>query len=401
MLVVALLTVSGCAGRNNEPDPLLEKARAVPRSEVEPEPQPIQESPKKPAQKPAARPAAQKPSAKGNGSQPQAGVQKPAPKAEPPKATATDFSAEYKGQFRKGMLELINTARKEAGLNPLAYFAKADSIADFRAADMVKRQYFSHTPPEGPDFRGLLAEAGLFEGGLSGENACCGHSDKPEALCEETHKALINSPGHRANIVDPEFTHVSIGVARGIPQDPNYGATVVQIFLGNPPIMRETAPKAEPPKATATDFSAEFKSQFRQEMLGYINEARKESGVQALEYCTDADPVADARATDMVKRGYFAHETPEGEIITKPLGQAGLYKARFRSCAENICQTSGVDYKNTCKRTHNSLMGSAGHKANILNPGFTHVSIGVSRGHLEDPKTGVTVVQIFLGSPVK
>ncbi|MCR4425007.1 MAG: CAP domain-containing protein [Firmicutes bacterium] len=234
-LLVALLMVCGCAIQNNDPDPLWEKARAVRGTESQPELQPVKEPPEKTAQgKPAGKAEAQKPPGGAGGNQSQEYQREAAAKkAEAPQDNATDFSLEFKSRFRQEMLGYINEARKEAGVKALEYCLEADVVAEARAADMVKRRYFSHTPPEGPNFRGLLTDAGLlgkhFTG--SGENILQTGSTDYARLCKQCHDHFMNSPGHRENVLDPRYSDMSIGVAKGHLDDPGSGATVVQIFL--------------------------------------------------------------------------------------------------------------------------------------------------------------------------
>jgi len=103
------------------------------------------------------------------------------------------------------MLELVNAERAREGLKPLAADPEAAEVARAHSRDMLARGYFSHYSPEG----GTLSER-LRKGGvrylLAGENLAYAQT-LPRA-----HQGLMNSPGHRANILKPQFGRVGIGV---------------------------------------------------------------------------------------------------------------------------------------------------------------------------------------------
>jgi hypothetical protein len=119
------------------------------------------------------------------------------------------------------MLDLINQARAEEGLTPVEWDAFAASVATAHAQDMAENQYFSHWDLQGygPDVRYALA--GGSE--LAMENISTYYeywSDNTpkqledfDQLVIQSHEGLMNSPGHRKNIMDPNHTHVGIGFA--------------------------------------------------------------------------------------------------------------------------------------------------------------------------------------------
>lgn len=117
------------------------------------------------------------------------------------------------------MLDLINQSRAEEGLTPVEWDAFAASVATAHAQDMAENQYFSHWDLQGygPDIRYALA--GGSE--LAMENISTYYeywSDNTpkqledfDQLVIQSHEGLMNSPGHRKNIMDPHHTHVGIG----------------------------------------------------------------------------------------------------------------------------------------------------------------------------------------------
>jgi uncharacterized protein YkwD len=106
------------------------------------------------------------------------------------------------------MLVLINNERAKAGLKPLAPDPELTEVARRHSADMFKRGYFAHNTPEGITPFDRIQEAGIrFR--VAGENLALAPS------LEIAHTGLMNSPGHRANILRPEFGRVGIGIMDG------------------------------------------------------------------------------------------------------------------------------------------------------------------------------------------
>lgn len=116
------------------------------------------------------------------------------------------------------MLSLVNDARSAAGLRPLAPDAELIAAAQGHADWMVAADVFSHTGAGGstPAQRGTAAGFAWSRFGenvayTSGPNA----ATMDEADVRQLHTNLMNSAGHRANILSASFTHVGIGLAQG------------------------------------------------------------------------------------------------------------------------------------------------------------------------------------------
>jgi uncharacterized protein YkwD len=106
------------------------------------------------------------------------------------------------------MLDLVNQERQAAGLNPLAADPELTEVARRHSADMFARGYFAHDTPEGltPFDRMRAANVRFL---TAGENLALA----PTIMV--AHTGLMNSPGHRANILRREFGRVGIGVMDG------------------------------------------------------------------------------------------------------------------------------------------------------------------------------------------
>lgn len=117
------------------------------------------------------------------------------------------------------MLHLLNAERKRRGLPPLRMDERLRQLARSHARDMLARGYFAHDDPEGRDPFQRMRAAGISYQ-TAGENLAFAPS------VEVAHAGLMNSPGHRANILNPKFHRVGIGAMRAWP----YGIMFTQEF---------------------------------------------------------------------------------------------------------------------------------------------------------------------------
>jgi uncharacterized protein YkwD len=110
--------------------------------------------------------------------------------------------------LEKRMLDLVNKERRAQGLRPLAPDPELTEVARRHSTDMFVRGYFSHDTPEGTDpFDRMRAANVRFL--IAGENLALAPT------IPVAHSGLMNSPGHRANILRKEFGRVGIGVMDG------------------------------------------------------------------------------------------------------------------------------------------------------------------------------------------
>jgi len=110
-------------------------------------------------------------------------------------------------EFQKKVIEIVNKERVKAGLISLAENADSDKIATLKSEDMVKLNYFSHTSPTyGSPFE-MLTHFNI-KYSAAGENIAYGQSTPDEVMT-----AWMNSPGHRANILNSNFTQIGVGIA--------------------------------------------------------------------------------------------------------------------------------------------------------------------------------------------
>lgn len=117
------------------------------------------------------------------------------------------------------MIDLVNSERIKEGIEELKYDANLFTIARNYSKDMFERGYFSHYSPEGKTVadRGLAARINFS---VIGENLAFAPS------VTSAHKGLMNSPGHRANILSKNYAKIGIGAIDG----GVYGKMFTQVF---------------------------------------------------------------------------------------------------------------------------------------------------------------------------
>lgn len=118
------------------------------------------------------------------------------------------------------VFELLNRSRVEAGLDPLAWAPLLADVARAHAKDIYRSGVFSHQSSVTGHVSDRLATAGIPYR-VAGENLAIAHS--PAAV----HRGLIDSPGHRANLMSPDYRRVGVGAFDG-----PLGLVVVQVFTG-------------------------------------------------------------------------------------------------------------------------------------------------------------------------
>ncbi len=126
------------------------------------------------------------------------------PETTPPSEdTKNKPEADKELTFAEQVVELVNQERTKAGLSAVTLDQNIASAALVRAKEIETS--FSHTRPNGSKFSTALTEQGVtFKG--AGENIAWGQKS-PEAVIQ----AWMNSEGHRANILNKNFTKIGVG----------------------------------------------------------------------------------------------------------------------------------------------------------------------------------------------
>jgi uncharacterized protein YkwD len=106
-------------------------------------------------------------------------------------------------------VEIFNNHRASLGLNKLKWHDGVADVAYKHSLDMETRNYFSHYSPEGDGPGDRLDKAGISYSGW-GENIAAGYPSGDDVF-----NGWFNSPGHKANMENPNWTHHGVGLAEG------------------------------------------------------------------------------------------------------------------------------------------------------------------------------------------
>lgn len=171
---------------------------------------PAPSSPSKTAEKPSAEPS-KKPSSKA-----------PAPRTDEKKKTTTPSPSRTPSEKPKAppatgskspstesvaeadVLTLVNQERAKVGCSPVSGDAALASLAGNYSSDMAERDFFDHTDPDGATPWDRAEKAGISD--LGGENIARGQANAQSVM-----DAWMNSPGHRANILNCDYKTLGVG----------------------------------------------------------------------------------------------------------------------------------------------------------------------------------------------
>ncbi len=182
----------------------------------------------------------------------------PVPQTPQPSATPvlTPSPSDFSGDLvlddpllAAAMLQAINADREAYGLEPVAWDATAALAAANHAADMAAQNYFSHWSPDGhgPQMRyqrvgGLDAVyENIHTYTLRFSDGSPAPIDDFVAVVQEAEVSLMESPGHRRNILTPSHTHVGVGYA--------YNPQTGSFYLAQEFVDRYVAVEPLPPSA--------------------------------------------------------------------------------------------------------------------------------------------------------
>jgi uncharacterized YkwD family protein len=140
-----------------------------------------------------------------------------------PKTPATKTNSSTLTASEQEMLKLLNASRVQNKLAPLIVDLELTNVARIKAQDMIDNNYFSHNSPKYGNPFDMMKSFGVNYL-QAGENIAGNQS------VQNAQNALMNSPGHRKNILSPDFTHIGLGIQKGGP----YGNMFSQMFISKP-----------------------------------------------------------------------------------------------------------------------------------------------------------------------
>lgn len=155
----------------------------------------------KPTEKPVATPA---PTAKPT----EKPTVTPAPTAKPTTKPTAAPSSSSEAAMEEEVLRLVNEERAKQGLGALKRASDLDNLARAHSADMIKRNFFDHTNPDGQSPFDRMRAAGISYRAAA-ENIASGQTSAQSVM-----NAWMNSSGHRKNILNSTYTEIGIGAVK-------------------------------------------------------------------------------------------------------------------------------------------------------------------------------------------
>lgn len=288
-------------------------------------------------------------------------------------ASTTDLES-----LRRHALDLVNRARQEEGLGPLASQPAANASAQAHADDMLARGYYSHTAPSGATVIDRYQTAGGSTSHLAAENiARCASCLPPSigASVDALHEGWMQSPLHRDNILRRGVTAFGFGIAVSAER----GLYAVQVFAGpGQPHDLQPGEAAAPLNTPAQQHAA----------LDQINRLRRDAGraplepSQALAAAAQALlPSSESEPFGLAGRDLYA-TLPEPE--RRAWRSLAVLGAACGGCGE---APTSADIRDFAQRWRND----EGYRVTLLAAGATHLGFAmVANG--EGRKLGVAVI---------
>lgn len=249
------------------------------------------------------------------------------------------------------LLELVNESRATRGLNPLERMTSLDGVALSHSVDMRDNDFTGHRSPTTGDTAARIAAAGI-QSGLILENIGRGYG------AAEIHAGLMESPGHRANILNEQTTHIGIGVAQA-ERDRAFLAT--QLFIR---VSREIDPVAT-----------------QERLLAAINRAREARGAPALELEDNLEQAAHAAA----ERFFADPATSQQSVVDDASRDLRRFAVAYRRISGLMTVVGDPSEAEQLEPT--------------FNPEVRYVGIGVAQGTRPDSPPNSIGVVILLAVP--
>ena len=220
--------------------------------------------------------------------------------------TAPEAPVSDPAEAAQRMLALINTERAKVQLAPLAFDDKLSEVAASHVADMLAAGFVGHTSPTTGTASERVTRAGVRTS-LVLENIGRGYS------LAEVHAGLMQSPGHRSNLLHAQATHVGIAVA--VQQESGHSVYLVtELFVRVTPKLPDDA---------IDTLSASINRQRAQHRRSQLRDdsALAQIAQRAANHCFDAGAQSDAVVMQLV-RSELARLGPRSERVSALLSLA-------------------------------------------------------------------------------
>lgn len=260
------------------------------------------------------------------------------------------FPAVASAITQSAVLDLTNQSRRSSGLVELTYNSTLERAAQAKADDMLARQYFAHNTPDGKTpwtFFDLVGYAYLS----AGENLAVHFTD-----VEPLQEAWMNSPGHKANILNSSFKEMGVGISKGNFEG-HESIFVVEEF-GNPAVS--ASPEQQP---------------IVHQRLIHAQEASAKEAQQVVTKQIEAKaPVVNSAATketlSTTKTTVQAIETRGSGVVAMPATELSAISPQPIAILNTHVAANGSEYIVTANTTSNvaKLLISFGDRAKFFAP---------------------------------
>jgi uncharacterized protein YkwD len=161
------------------------------------------------------------------------------------------------GAAGQATLCLVNAERAANGLRALSEESRLTGASAAFSRRMVAEQFFDHVAPDGSTLVQRLTAVHYIADDVdwsAGENIAWGQGElsTPRSIVA----AWMASPGHRANILNGEYTQIGLGLGPGSPVDAGWGATYTTDFGSIAGTSADTVDRAAPAPSSATKAAA-------------------------------------------------------------------------------------------------------------------------------------------------
>jgi uncharacterized protein YkwD len=153
--------------------------------------------------------------------------------------------------FEREVLKYTNIEREKHGLHPLKWHDALANAARAHSQDMLENNFIGHVGSDGSTVQERIRRQGIQGFNNFGENCALGTTrvHTPESLVQ----GWMNSPGHRRNILDPQWEYLGVGIARGTNEftqnSSHYVQPATQKFLASSGASPSTSPSTSPSRA--------------------------------------------------------------------------------------------------------------------------------------------------------
>lgn len=251
------------------------------------------------------------------------------------------------------LLRLLNESRRQAGLEPLELHEGLGTVARAHSTEMVERDYVGHTSPTTGTAADRVSRAG-YTSGLVLENIGRGYG------AQEIHRGLLESPGHRANILNPDVTHVGIGVV-GEPEGTRTAYVATEVFVR---MAREIDIGSAPAQ-----------------LLAMLDRSRSARGAPPL----SMDETLQRAAQDAAQQFFADPSLSQQDVVDRASASLRRFAIAYRRVGGVMAVVTAID--------------EAGQLEPVLDPEVRLVGIGVAQGNRPDTGPNSIAVVIVLGWP--